>query len=1161
MRKSTVRHGTIRSRYGALACAVPLCPFVRLCVASLFLCTTFSTAQAPSDALDLLVDHPVSVVLIPGSGSVVRFDFGDSEAEEILLQTAGPDVIFQILSSDGPQIQYGRVKTAGWMAIPLAASGHKQMLLRLSVDGALKDPGSVHVRVGRLRIPLGTLAAHTMAARLYATAQARHNSLHGEDVRQAIREYQEAAAQWARANDMYGEAIALGGEAESQAELSQYSQAIETLTRAIVLVRKNNYLHAWLAHLAARAYLDEWETRDAKRHAEESLSLSKSLNAPELAAAALADRAEAGFLTRDETAEKDAEEALSTARSSGLPEIAAFALRTEAWIEEDQGRISRAISLMAETDAFFRRSGNDRRVLETAEDLTTLRGMTGDQYAALTRHIELAPLSRDSGNVVLYGILLENIGDDYASLNRHSLASNYYQRAESSYSEVHFRSGESLILGRICLMERDSGDLTQALTDCRRSKDIALEISDQKRVAIAMYRQGLVYVRMGEADRDRKQDRLADQDNNLARDVFNKAADISHEVDDHRGEAFERIALGEVLERLKRKQEAFREFDHALRLCDGKDNSTNGTNEATDVDETDKLEALYHIARWYADGGQNEIAKEKLVPALEQIETTRKSVTDTTLQASLFAAERKCYELAIEVLMQEFQRDRASNGDALALEMSERSRARGLFDALNARTAAGNPARSATLPNLVRLNMAVDRAFDHRLNLLLGGRSKRELEANSSELTQALGTLERAEDKISASANPAGQSARTMTAGEIEGASKNSDTAYFEYALGGTQSYLWVIHRGVLTSHPLPSRDQIEDMIKKWRALVASARAPASSPPPQKGVRRNTGKNFQELSTQLSCALLGDYVQSQMKRLIIVPDGNLAMLPFAALPENACSPKPGAPVVAGHEIIVTPSLSVFLSRKAPEDESYFRGEVAIVADPVFDLGDSRAAGLKPSRLDRTSFERQSKAVGATLPRLLNSKFEAQIIQEQVEKEIGRNQAFVAVGLNASLQTVLSPAMQNYRIWHLATHGVYDETMPEFSGLVFSLVGADGSPTHGFLKAHDIANLNLRAQLVVLSACDSAAGERLNGEGVMGLSYSFLRAGARQVISTLWSVDDTVSKELMTVFYQKMTTNGNDSADALRQSQLTVMHRHHSSDPYYWAGFELSSVGN
>jgi CHAT domain-containing protein len=78
---------------------------------------------------------------------------------------------------------------------------------------------------------------------------------------------------------------------------------------------------------------------------------------------------------------------------------------------------------------------------------------------------------------------------------------------------------------------------------------------------------------------------------------------------------------------------------------------------------------------------------------------------------------------------------------------------------------------------------------------------------------------------------------------------------------------------------------------------------------------------------------------------------------------------------------------------------------------------------------------------------------------------------------------------------------------------------------------------------------------------MGLSYSFLRAGARQVISTLWSVDDTVSKELMTVFYQKMTTNGNDSADALRQSQLTVMHRHHSSDPYYWAGFELSSVGN
>ena len=193
--------------------------------------------------------------------------------------------------------------------------------------------------------------------------------------------------------------------------------------------------------------------------------------------------------------------------------------------------------------------------------------------------------------------------------------------------------------------------------------------------------------------------------------------------------------------------------------------------------------------------------------------------------------------------------------------------------------------------------------------------------------------------------------------------------------------------------------------------------------------------------------------------------------------------------------------------------------------------------------------------------MLNAGYEASAIQETVQKATGNKNVFLAQGFDASVETVLSPAMQGYRIWHLATHGVYDESMPEFSGLVFSMIGPDGSPRLGVLKAHDIARLNVPAELVVLSACDSAAGENVSGEGVMGLSYAFLHAGARQVISTLWSVDDARSRELMIVFYQEFMRNGGNAAEALRQSQLTVMRQHSNSAPYYWAGFELTSVGN
>jgi CHAT domain-containing protein len=258
---------------------------------------------------------------------------------------------------------------------------------------------------------------------------------------------------------------------------------------------------------------------------------------------------------------------------------------------------------------------------------------------------------------------------------------------------------------------------------------------------------------------------------------------------------------------------------------------------------------------------------------------------------------------------------------------------------------------------------------------------------------------------------------------------------------------------------------------------------------------------------------------------------------------------------------LTPSISVFLSRKPESDRQAFKGELAIIADPVFDAADPRAAALTTTVNNLNSHSEQAQETAVALPRLLNSGYEASAIQETVQKVTGNKSVFLAQGFDASVETVLSPAMRGYRIWHLATHGVYDESMPEFSGLVFSLIGPDGSPRFGFLKAHDIARLDVPAELVVLSACDSAAGFNVNGEGVMGLSYAFLHAGARQVISTLWSVDDAKSRDLMISFYQEFMRNGGNAAEALRQSQLTEMRQPHNSAPYYWAGFELNSLGN
>jgi CHAT domain-containing protein len=143
-----------------------------------------------------------------------------------------------------------------------------------------------------------------------------------------------------------------------------------------------------------------------------------------------------------------------------------------------------------------------------------------------------------------------------------------------------------------------------------------------------------------------------------------------------------------------------------------------------------------------------------------------------------------------------------------------------------------------------------------------------------------------------------------------------------------------------------------------------------------------------------------------------------------------------------------------------------------------------------------------------------------------------------------------------RILHFATHGLFDSEHPDLSGLVLSLVDETGSPREGFLRMHEVYNLQLSADLVVLSACQTALGRELRGEGLLGLTRGFIYAGARRVVASLWQVDDESSAELMRRFYRGMLVEGRRPADALRAAQLELARHRRWSAPFYWAGFVL-----
>jgi CHAT domain-containing protein len=162
----------------------------------------------------------------------------------------------------------------------------------------------------------------------------------------------------------------------------------------------------------------------------------------------------------------------------------------------------------------------------------------------------------------------------------------------------------------------------------------------------------------------------------------------------------------------------------------------------------------------------------------------------------------------------------------------------------------------------------------------------------------------------------------------------------------------------------------------------------------------------------------------------------------------------------------------------------------------------------------------------------------------------------AVDFDANRATATNTDLSQYRIVHFATHGLLNSQHPELSGVVLSLLDEQAQPQDGFLRAHEIYNLNLPAELVVLSGCKTGLGKEIKGEGLVGLTRGFMYAGAARVVVSLWDVNDVATAELMKRFYQKMLAEGQRPAAALRAAQVAMWKEKRWQAPYYWAAFVL-----
>ena len=550
------------------------------------------------------------------------------------------------------------------------------------------------------------------------------------------------------------------------------------------------------------------------------------------------------------------------------------------------------------------------------------------------------------------------------------------------------------------------------------------------------------------------------------------------------------------------------------------------------------------------DRGKLKHSLTNIEAALDIIEDLRTKIDSQTLRTAFFASKQEYYEFYIDLLMQLHHQHPSRGYDALALQASERARARSLLELL---AEAKADIRQGINPQLLQqerdLQAQLEGLEKRRTRLLRSDATPAEKNELEREISTSLRQYQqiRAQIRLKSPRYAALTQPRPLTLAEIQTQVLDRSTVLLEYALGSKRSYLWAVTHEKIASYELPPRAEIEPLVREFRKTITDGLA---SP-----------KKILQVSAPLSKILLSPVTsQFRQQRLLVVSDGALQYIPFAALslPDRA-ETQGYRPLMVEREIVHLPSASTLAVLRAETSNRQPAAKtLAILADPVFSHDDARVRQGAIATPTTTPPEPQqlastNRAASLTWSRLPGTRQEALAIGKLLPESAEQLHAF---DFQANRDNATNAALAQYRIIHFATHAFINSDYPELSGVVMSLVDQAGRPQNGILRLHDIYNLNLPAELVVLSACQTGLGKEIRGEGLVGLTRGFMYAGSPRVVTSLWNVSDEGTAALMQKFYHSMFRAGLPPAAALRAAQLTLWKQGHWAAPYYWAAFTL-----
>lgn len=1005
------------------------------------------------------------------------------------------------------------------------------------------------------------------AAASRAIEAAEHSEREGAaGAAQAIAHYEEAQKHWHDAGDRHGEARAILAHGRLLAEGGRTRDATQAFEQAIALCRDvaDRSCEATGLHVLGRLDAVTGQLPQAEQLFEDALEIRRQIGdragqaetlmeigGMELTRSenvrgekALASAVDLARETSDRRTEADALN-MGAVHQASLGNVEPGRERYEAarrirrFIHDEVGYAQTtsnlgvlhrglgeprvAITYYEEALAIRRRVAGVQAIANTIHNLGVARADLSEHERALELFREALDLWRQSGGKRGEAFTLQAIGQSYARLGDAPKALEHYALCTPLWKATGDKRGEAQTLLAAASLRSAQRDHMRALDSYSMALELGREAGYKREIGLAL---------VGQASIHRLQ-----QDLDTALSEAREARAVLKEISERREEGRALAEIGAALFAGGHIDEASASYREALALFEGVE------------DRGEEASVRLRLARTAELGGDGIEASRQAVAALDLVESVRANLAAEGLSVSLFASKRPFYDDAVALLMRLHAQDPSAQHDAEAFAVSERMRARALLDLLAEQPLQPRHAANASLVSDLQRTQELINSKAARLTRLLNGAStrngplvataRREIDDLLARLDGVRARLRTQEPDLEGLAHPT-----PLTLSDVQSQMLDEHSVLLEYAIGDERSYGWVITRTTHETFTLPGRDEIERLARRaYDALAPDAEQAISESDTEKQKdRARADADFQETTRALSALLIAPAASAirDRSRVVVVSDGVLQTFPFATLrPPGRGAERLGST----HEVVMLPSASVgavlrarATSRPAASDK------IAVFADPVFASDDTRLAGGVRS---------VSEASGARLPRLRFSRQEGAQIAS-----LAPQRTTLWADFEASRQTALSETLVNYGIIHFAAHALVDDERPGLSSIVLSRVDRQGRTQNGLVRLHEVYNLSLNARLVVLSACRTALGRHVEGEGLIGLARGFLHAGADAVVATLWDVDDRATTEFMTRFYEALLQRGLSPAAALQSARRSMQHDPRWSRPEHWAAFIL-----